>query len=69
MICRAVNSKAVSETANNEILPALASSESSKAENGVSCVNESRFGALSWKMMAKEKCSVGHTPNFKKDVE
>lgn len=47
MIRRAVNSKAVSETANNEILPALASSESSKAENGVNCVNESSFGALS----------------------
>ena len=47
MIYRAVNSKAVSETANNQFLLALAFSESSKAENGVSGVNETSFGAVS----------------------
>lgn len=46
MICRAVNSKAVSKTGNNQILPALALSESNKAENGVNCVNETSFGAV-----------------------
>lgn len=47
VICTAVNSKAVSETANNQILPAVAFSESSKAENGLSCVNETSFRVVS----------------------
>jgi len=68
VIRRALNSKAVSET-NNQILPALAFSQSSKAENGVSRVNETSFAAVSWKMMVKEKHSACHTPNFKKMLD